>query len=148
MHERDRLTNILFGALDSRAPGLTLNLSSNNPFRNRAVSPSFPSGQTSPFDAPPRPLSRNPFLDASSINSFPAPPRSPDEMSFATDATAAPRSALTGHAAELFVRDFQLGMQMLHPFKAETTNPINKPPDQRLYLEESSTDLPCRTTSR
>ncbi|PHH60208.1 hypothetical protein CDD81_1950 [Ophiocordyceps australis] len=48
---------------------LSLNLSSNNPFRNRAASPhsadlsAFPS-PASPFDDPPtRPLSRNPFLD-------------------------------------------------------------------------------------
>ncbi|KAL2144493.1 hypothetical protein VTI28DRAFT_8998 [Corynascus sepedonium] len=46
---------------DQRAAGLSLNLSSNNPFRNRAVSPTSPA---SPFDdPPPRPLSRNPFLD-------------------------------------------------------------------------------------
>ncbi|KFH46198.1 hypothetical protein ACRE_029680 [Hapsidospora chrysogenum ATCC 11550] len=51
--------------------GLTLNLSSNNPFRNRATSPS------SPFDDPPaRPVSRNPFLDQP-----PPPLRSPGGMS-------------------------------------------------------------------
>ncbi|KAL2180960.1 Pal1 cell morphology protein-domain-containing protein [Thermothelomyces heterothallicus CBS 202.75] len=45
---------------DQRSAGLSLNLSSNNPFRNRAVSPS----PASPFDdPPPRPVSRNPFLD-------------------------------------------------------------------------------------
>ncbi|KAK5656219.1 hypothetical protein OQA88_4980 [Cercophora sp. LCS_1] len=45
---------------DQRSAGLTLNLSSNNPFRNRAISPALPS----PFDdPPPRPVSRNPFLD-------------------------------------------------------------------------------------
>ncbi|KAJ6443924.1 Protein PAL1 [Purpureocillium lavendulum] len=50
------------------AAGLSLNLSSNNPFRNRAASPAsieaaFAS-PASPFDDPPRrPLSRNPFLD-------------------------------------------------------------------------------------
>ncbi|KAL2161382.1 hypothetical protein VTH06DRAFT_8605 [Thermothelomyces fergusii] len=45
---------------DQRSAGL-LNLSSNNPFRNRAVSPASP---VSPFDdPPPRPVSRNPFLD-------------------------------------------------------------------------------------
>ncbi|KAM7190556.1 Pal1 cell morphology domain containing protein [Naviculisporaceae sp. PSN 640] len=47
------------------AAGLTLNLSSNNPFRNRAVSPALHS-PVSPFDdpvPPPRPISRNPFLD-------------------------------------------------------------------------------------
>lgn len=89
-------------ALDSRSPGLTLNLSSNNPFRNRAVSPGFSSNHNSPLDPPPRPVSRNPFLDASPTN-IPAPLVSPEKMSFGTDATAAPRSALTGNAAELFV---------------------------------------------
>ncbi|KAL2269617.1 hypothetical protein VTJ83DRAFT_1801 [Remersonia thermophila] len=51
----------------SSAPnGLLLNLASNNPFRNRAaVSPTTAqSPPVSPFDdPPPRPVSRNPFLD-------------------------------------------------------------------------------------
>ncbi|TQV93383.1 hypothetical protein V2A60_010203 [Cordyceps javanica] len=46
---------------------LSANLLSNNPFRNRAASPSNPAASlsSSPFDdpAPHRPLSRNPFLD-------------------------------------------------------------------------------------
>ncbi|KAK4211714.1 Pal1 cell morphology protein-domain-containing protein [Rhypophila decipiens] len=53
------------------ASGLTLNLSSNNPFRNRAVSPASLNSPVSPFDdpvPPPRPVSRNPFLDPA-INS-------------------------------------------------------------------------------
>lgn len=50
-----------------RAPvGLTLNLSSNNPFRNRTTSPS---PRNSPFldspAKPARPVSTNPFLDDS-----------------------------------------------------------------------------------
>ncbi|KAK0729884.1 Pal1 cell morphology protein-domain-containing protein [Lasiosphaeris hirsuta] len=50
---------------DQRSAGLSLNLSSNNPFRNRAVSPALsPRSPASPFDdPPPRPVSRNPFLD-------------------------------------------------------------------------------------
>ncbi|KAI1636010.1 Pal1 cell morphology protein-domain-containing protein [Biscogniauxia mediterranea] len=53
---------------NARSPGLTLNLSSNNPFRNRAASPSsFSPPPRSPFDdPPPRPTSNNPFLDPSS----------------------------------------------------------------------------------
>ncbi|EME50237.1 hypothetical protein DOTSEDRAFT_68944 [Dothistroma septosporum NZE10] len=56
-----------------RSPiGLTLNLSSNNPFRNRATSPS---PLNSPFSESPskqlRPMSRNPFLDSSDYNSAP-----------------------------------------------------------------------------
>ncbi|KAG6035680.1 hypothetical protein E4U41_005961 [Claviceps citrina] len=53
------------------SPGLSLNLSSNNPFRNRAASPAsidagYASPTPSPFDDPAgrqRPVSRNPFLD-------------------------------------------------------------------------------------
>ncbi|KAG5993545.1 hypothetical protein E4U54_003330 [Claviceps lovelessii] len=56
------------------SPGLSVNLSSNNPFRNRAASPAGldparASPTTSPFDDPAtrqRPVSRNPFLDNSS----------------------------------------------------------------------------------
>ncbi|KAK3394059.1 Pal1 cell morphology protein-domain-containing protein [Podospora didyma] len=51
---------------DLRSAGLTLNLSSNNPFRNRAASPALSPKPASPFDdPPPRPVSRNPFLDPS-----------------------------------------------------------------------------------
>ncbi|KAH7157500.1 Pal1 cell morphology protein-domain-containing protein [Dactylonectria estremocensis] len=66
--------------------GLTLNLSSNNPFRNRAPSPAalespFLNKPASPFDDPPaRPLSRNPFLDQ-----VPPPLRSPGVMSTQSD---------------------------------------------------------------
>ncbi|KAI2614949.1 Pal1-domain-containing protein [Hypoxylon sp. NC1633] len=63
----------LLGLYDSNSQpaqpaGLTLNLSSNNPFRNRAASPNSFSPPHSPFEdppAPPRPVSRNPFLDPS-----------------------------------------------------------------------------------
>ncbi|KAL0937370.1 mucin-1 [Colletotrichum truncatum] len=67
------------GHQPSKSAGLTLNLSSNNPFRNRAASPLL-SGATysnttspaSPFDdPPPRPVSRNPFLDPSYSSSQP-----------------------------------------------------------------------------
>ncbi|CZT03321.1 uncharacterized protein RAG0_10118 [Rhynchosporium agropyri] len=88
------------------SPGLQLNLSSNNPFRNRAASPALSNGQRSPLDAPPRPVSRNPFLDnstAEQLHSSSFPQRalgSPDKMAFATDSQ--PRPALTGNAADLF----------------------------------------------
>jgi hypothetical protein len=78
-----------------RSPGLTLNLSSNNPFRNRGASPTL-----SPQFAPPRPVSRNPFLDASGA---PLPISTSPTMSQANGATIAPKP-LTGNAAELFVR--------------------------------------------
>lgn len=76
------------GGTDSQqSAGLSLNLSSNNPFRNRAASPA------SPFDEaplPPRPVSRNPFLDQ------PPPVRSPDSASNNSD-----HKSLT--AEEIFV---------------------------------------------
>lgn len=89
------------------SPGLQLNLSSNNPFRNRAASPALSNGQRSPLDAPPRPVSRNPFLDSSAEQLQPNTYSqralgSPDKMAFATDSQ--PRPALTGNAADLFVR--------------------------------------------
>ncbi|KAF5006744.1 hypothetical protein FDECE_6895 [Fusarium decemcellulare] len=74
------------GHAASGQPGLTLNLSSNNPFRNRAPSPAsadllFSNKPASPFDdPPPRPLSRNPFLDQP-----PPPLRSPGVMSSHSD---------------------------------------------------------------
>lgn len=92
------------GQADSRpSSGLTPNLSSNNPFRNRAASPAVLSdGQRSPFDPPPRPQSRNPFLDTSSIQDiFGQPSQSPDIMAFPAS-TASSRPVLTGNAAELF----------------------------------------------
>ncbi|KAH7316517.1 hypothetical protein B0I35DRAFT_256180 [Stachybotrys elegans] len=70
-----------------KAPHLSINLSSNNPFRNRAASPlSFESGLASPrspFDDPeprPRPVSRNPFFDPSQ-----QPLKSPGAMSTTSD---------------------------------------------------------------
>ena len=122
--------SILFLAIDSGpSPGLALNLSSNNPFRNRAVSPPASEGQRSPFDAPPRPASRNPFLDASSTKSFPQPPvGSPDKMSFAAESSA-PRPALTGNAAELFVRHSILS--------TETLLPLGSDPEKKLWTSPS-----------
>lgn len=82
----------------SKGTHLSANLSSNNPFRNRAASPSnvdvaaHSSLSTSPFDDPPkRPLSRNPFLDQ------PAPLRSPGAMSANSDSKSL-------SAEEIFVR--------------------------------------------
>lgn len=81
--------------------GITLNLSSNNPFRNRAASPAsvdalLVNKPASPFDdPPPRPLSRNPFIDQ------PPPIRSPGDMSSRSDNT----KSLS--AEEIFVRSIQ-----------------------------------------
>ncbi|KAH8662100.1 Pal1 cell morphology protein-domain-containing protein [Xylariales sp. PMI_506] len=72
-----------------RSAGLTLNLSSNNPFRNRAASPnsglspgsaSFSPPPHSPFDDPPqRPVSTNPFFD-STEKPQPSRVKSPEGM--------------------------------------------------------------------
>ncbi|KAF7898480.1 hypothetical protein EAF00_004926 [Botryotinia globosa] len=82
----------------NRSPGLSANLSSNNPFRNRAVSPAMPSStQRSPREPPPRPLSRNPFLDSPTTNQ-----KAPDAMAFSRTSPISPGPALTGNAADLF----------------------------------------------
>jgi hypothetical protein len=88
---------------DQSPNGLTLNLSSNNPFRNRAASPasldspSYFNKPASPFDDPPsRPLSRNPFLDQAQ-----PPLRSPGVMSTQSDSKSL-------SAEEIFVRLYAL----------------------------------------
>ncbi|KAF7522204.1 hypothetical protein G7054_g12223 [Neopestalotiopsis clavispora] len=93
-----------------RSAGLTLNLSSNNPFRNRAASPnsglspnsnSFsPPPPHSPFDDPPaveRPVSRNPFFDNTESNRG-QPLKSPASMS-----SSAPDNRKSPTAEELFM---------------------------------------------
>ncbi len=91
------------------SPGLTTNLPSNNPFRNRTASPanSLPSPVNAGFNlqptsAPERPTSRNPFLDnsekieASAIRVRSASPPKPS-MDRSTKPT------YSSHAEELFV---------------------------------------------
>ena len=107
----------LSSSTDSRrepSPGLTANLPSNNPFRNRAASPanSLPSPINATFNqasiAPPeRPLSRNPFIDqfdkidATTVQVRQmSPERGPSAM---TGRLSPKKSGLTGHAVELFV---------------------------------------------
>ena len=98
------------------SPGLTANLPSNNPFRNRAASPAngLPSPITNTFShipstAPDRPVSRNPFLDQSDKkNSSTVQMRSasPEKGPSTMAGRASPsKPMLTGHAAELFVRE-------------------------------------------
>ncbi|KAI9056024.1 hypothetical protein LZ554_000956 [Drepanopeziza brunnea f. sp. 'monogermtubi'] len=89
------------GADSAGSHSLQLNLPSNNPFRNRAASPAS-SGQPSPLDAPPRPVSRNPFLDSSvellqPVTYSRRPIDSPSNMP-----SAQSRPALSGAAADLF----------------------------------------------
>ena len=89
--------------------GLTLNLASNNPFRNRAVSPSLaspglaPISPVSPFDDPTptqRPLSRNPFLDPALVNTN-SKPASQNLISL--DDMSAEKKPSSPTAEELFV---------------------------------------------
>ncbi|KAI9852385.1 MAG: hypothetical protein M1838_000907 [Thelocarpon superellum] len=76
---------------------LNLNLSSNNPFRNRAASPSSLTSQTSPQSATfeGRPVSRNPFVDVLDADKPVPPPGSKpprQAMAFATGNTAVSRT--------------------------------------------------------
>ncbi|TGJ84880.1 hypothetical protein E0Z10_g3881 [Xylaria hypoxylon] len=86
------------GATNGPSAGLTLNLSSNNPFRNRAASPNSlaPLPPRSPFeDPPPRPTSRNPFLDPDFNSPASQLVTSPEKM-------AEPKGARSPTAEELF----------------------------------------------
>lgn len=96
------------------SPGLTTNFPSNNPFRNRAVSPanSLPSPVNNTFGsvsntAPERPTSRNPFLDQpekKNATTVQVTATSPDEgASSMAGPTSPSKPALTGHAVDLFV---------------------------------------------
>ena len=126
--------NNLLHTIDSRAepsPGLTVNLSSNNPFRNRAVSPanSLPSPVTATFNtvpsaAPERPISRNPFLDQpqpdkKDTTTVQVRQTSPEKDPYTMAARSSPRKpALTGHAVELFVScplPTRLLLKSIHP---------------------------------
>ena len=115
---------VLIFPLETRiSPGLTINLSSNNPFRNRAASPASFGGQPSPqsprFDVNSsvnsssnttnnhRPVSRNPFLDVNDNDdqNLPSSTRLPvQNMSVPNGASSPPNSAMAAHAKELFVR--------------------------------------------
>jgi hypothetical protein len=88
-------------ATNGPSAGLSLNLASNNPFRNRAASPNNLSSPLprSPFeDPPPRPTSRNPFLDPAFSSSTSQLVTSPEKM-----AQAQPKGARSQTAEELFV---------------------------------------------
>lgn len=109
---------LIFPTETRLSPGLTINLSSNNPFRNRAESPASFGGQPSPrsprFDVNSgnntsnhRPVSRNPFLDMTE-NDDRIPPSSTrlpvQNMTAPSGASSPPKSAIAAHAKELFVR--------------------------------------------
>lgn len=75
---------------------LSVNLSSNNPFRNRAVSPGLLSSSPRSFDTANNRMSRNPFLDASDFP--PAPP---------------PSKEVNGLTADIFVSALSLPFSLL-----------------------------------
>ena len=101
--------------LDRRpSDGASLTLPSNNPFRNRAASPSSllsePSPQSPTFKS--RPVSRNPFLDSVDAENHvvsPQSPRSPNKaMSNPTGGEAAPGSGLSNGTLDIFVSSLSI----------------------------------------
>ncbi|KAK7422336.1 hypothetical protein QQZ08_009558 [Neonectria magnoliae] len=108
--------------------GLTLNLSSNNPFRNRAPSPAnldspFFNKPASPFDDPPaRPLSRNPFIDQAP----PQPLRSPGVMSTQSDS----KSLSAEEIFDSLRLDDTAGSDRSKPASAPR-RPMDRPPPRR-----------------
>ncbi|KAI9737473.1 MAG: hypothetical protein M1834_009628 [Cirrosporium novae-zelandiae] len=90
-----------------RRPSPALNLSSNNPFRNRAASPASiqslptPTQQTVPPANFSRPVSKNPFLDSVEDHQT-SPPTSGPNMATMNGKSSPTQPALTGHVAELF----------------------------------------------
>ncbi|XPS81341.1 hypothetical protein M3J09_013279 [Ascochyta lentis] len=85
------------------SPGLSLNLSSNNPFRNRATSPGFPSpaNQSDRSSSASRPMSRNPFLSTFEAE-FNKEAKKTDLIDMSASMTASPKktSFANGSAAE------------------------------------------------
>ncbi|GAW15509.1 hypothetical protein ANO14919_049210 [Xylariales sp. No.14919] len=116
------------GATNGPSAGLTLNLSSNNPFRNRAASPNSLASPPprSPFeDPPPRPTSRNPFLDPD-FNPASQPFTSPEKM-------AETKSTRSPSADELFsslnVNDDTAKKSQSRPSGGQSSNrPFRGPP--------------------
>ncbi|KAI0405931.1 Pal1-domain-containing protein [Xylaria palmicola] len=119
------------GATSGPSAGLTLNLSSNNPFRNRAASPnslaSLP--PRSPFeDPPPRPTSRNPFLDPGFSPSAAQLVTSPEKM-------AQPKGAQSPSVEDIFD-------------SLEINGDASKKPQSRSSGGQSSANKPVRGPHR
>lgn len=101
-HWCDRQDTDLYFPLDAQPSSLGANLASNNPFRNRAVSP----GNQGQREAPPRPVSRNPFLDDAVFdnNGMNTKENARPEQKFRMPSPpAATGNPLIGNAATLFV---------------------------------------------
>ncbi|KAL7621550.1 hypothetical protein AAE478_008875 [Parahypoxylon ruwenzoriense] len=114
----------LLGLFDNgpstQSAGLTLNLSSNNPFRNRASSPGgISTPPRSPFDdPPPRPTSRNPFLDL--------PSQPPTRTASAPDKMAS-KDQRSPTAEDLF-NSLSLDDKDAKTRPAPGRTPMNRPP--------------------
>ncbi|KAF2176458.1 Pal1-domain-containing protein [Zopfia rhizophila CBS 207.26] len=87
------------------SPGLSLNLNSNNPFRNRAASPAIPSpGLRTPSSTGSRPISRNPFL-CTFESEFNKEASNPNLIDMSATVKESPKQATFGTSAEeLFPR--------------------------------------------
>lgn len=96
------LTDGNLGELDGQiSPPLAVNLGSNNPFRNRALSPA---GSATSGSRPPRPTSTNPFLD--DTDSLSSPRSAPVGTLF----SPVEQQDMTSNTRELFVRlSYSLG---------------------------------------
>ncbi|KAL5116448.1 hypothetical protein ACEQ8H_005684 [Pleosporales sp. CAS-2024a] len=85
------------------SPGLSLNLSSNNPFRNRAVSPGLHS-PTSPHDnrssSGSRPMSRNPFLSTFEAEFNKEAKKTDNLIDMSATMKSSPKKATFGTATE------------------------------------------------
>jgi hypothetical protein len=100
-------TDNLFLITERRpSPGLSINLSSNNPFRNRAVSPGLhsPASLQDRSSSGSRPMSRNPFLSTFEAE-FNKEAKKTDLIDMSQNMRDSPKKATFGTATEeLFVR--------------------------------------------
>ncbi|KAF2200116.1 Pal1-domain-containing protein [Delitschia confertaspora ATCC 74209] len=111
------------------SPGLALNLNSNNPFRNRAGSPAFPSpALETPTSAGARPASRNPFLQAFESEFNKEAARAPDLINMSATMQESPKKATFGASAEEFFNNLTLDDKPANrappPPKRSGTQPI------------------------
>ncbi|KAL1884950.1 hypothetical protein Plec18167_001607 [Paecilomyces lecythidis] len=102
------------------SPQLNINLSSNNPFRNRAVSPSAASPVS--VNSAGRPVSTNPFLDEADLTS----PQSAPGVSMAS----ASKPSAMSNAAELFENLSLEPAESTSSRRPAPSRPSNKPPSR------------------
>ncbi|ORY12495.1 Pal1 cell morphology protein-domain-containing protein [Clohesyomyces aquaticus] len=108
------------------SPGLTLELSSNNPFRNRAGSPALPSPALgTPHSAGSRPLSRNPFLSTFEAEFNKEASKSSQLIDMSATVKDSPKQATFGTSAEELFKNLTLDES------AEKRPPPRGPPPPR-----------------